>query len=54
MSDELDKIMAKMKRDGITITTRSAPGASFEEPRVTSVIAERAKKHGIYYDKGEK
>lgn len=51
MSD-VDKIMKKMKDMGVTISTTSHEGASFDaDPSPTSVIAESARRHGIYYEK---
>lgn len=53
MTTELDRIMRRMKEQGITISTTSHQGASFDpEPSPTAVIAESARKHGIYYEKG--
>lgn len=50
MSAELDKIMQKMKAMGVTINVTPAAGAreGFEN-RPSGIIAESAKKHGIYY-----
>lgn len=50
---ELDKIVADMAKNGITISVNHAPGASFQEPREATLIADAAKRAGIYYEPRE-
>lgn len=47
----IEREMKKLSDMGVTISTRSAPGASFEPQRPTSVITHAAKKAGIYEEK---
>ena len=51
MTAEMDRIMKRMKDMGVTISVTPAAGAreGFEN-RPTGIIAESAKKHGIYED----
>lgn len=53
MSD-IDDVMRRMKADGITINVTTAAGSEngFDE-RPGGLIAAAAKRHGIYYEKGE-
>lgn len=52
MSD-LDKIAAGMAKNGITISVNHAPGASFRGPSEATLIADAAKRAGIYYEPRE-
>lgn len=54
MNDELDRIMQDMKAKGITVNVKSARGAAFEPVRPSSIIAQAAKRNGIWYGPADK
>ncbi|QPZ39716.1 hypothetical protein [Paramicrobacterium chengjingii] len=54
MSDDLDRIMQAMKANGITVTVKSAPGAAFAPVRESGIVAQAAKRNGIWYDAADK
>jgi len=50
----IDREMRKLKAMGVTVNVTPAAGRDdgFED-RPSGIIAEAAKRHGIYYEKGE-
>ena len=50
MTDDLNRVMQKMKKLGITITTTRGAGVPEDSDvrSVSDLIGERAREHGIY------